>query len=70
MYSFGWNKYSQLFYDDLELDAYAKGSDLEKENLAEEDWPKVTQLDEPVKFTDFKVIDAKCGYWSTLILHN
>jgi hypothetical protein len=81
LYSFGWNKYSQLFLDE-EINKRWKPDS--KKNFKEEEMREVEsndeiddeseeikcleQGDEPEKFTEFKVLDVKCGFWSTLVL--
>jgi hypothetical protein len=77
LYSFGWNKYSQLFLDE-EINKRLKSSkNLEDEEEGEsddeiddesEEVKCLEQVDEPEKFTEFKVLDVKCGFWSTLVL--
>ncbi|CAF0804880.1 unnamed protein product [Brachionus calyciflorus] len=55
LYSFGWNKYNQLF---LENDGL---NDLDEDNF---------NVESPVKIIEFneKVLDVKCGPWSTILL--
>lgn len=56
LFTFGWNKYGQLFED-----LYVDNSDLEGE--------EALNVYEPVKVTEFenKVKNTKCGCWFTLI---
>jgi hypothetical protein len=72
LYSFGWNKYSQLFlnkesckYEQIEIAKRSADCLNEENTLTEENLEKI---EEPLKFTDFKVLDVKCGFWSTLVL--
>ena len=59
LFTFGWNKYNQLFHDT------ATGH-IDEIDLTNSDY----DIEEPIKVTEFndKLIDLKCGCWYTLAL--